>query len=87
MPQQWPILLTVLLVFPLLQAQETHNHPAPEKLGKVSFPISCKPAVQEQFNRGVALASLLRLCRRREWHFSVWPNRIRSVRWRIGESP
>jgi hypothetical protein len=27
----------------------------PEKLGKVSFPISCNPAVQEQFDRGVAL--------------------------------
>ena len=32
-----------------------HDHPAPEKLGTVSFPISCAPAVQEQFNRGVAL--------------------------------
>jgi tetratricopeptide (TPR) repeat protein len=39
----------------LLLAQETHNHGVPEKLGKVSFPISCKPAVQEQFDRGVAL--------------------------------
>jgi tetratricopeptide (TPR) repeat protein len=55
MPQQWRILLTLLLVFPFLSAQETHNHSAPEKLGKVSFPISCKPDVQEQFNRGVAL--------------------------------
>ncbi len=36
-------------------AQETHDHPAPEKLGHVSFPISCKPAVQEEFNRAVAL--------------------------------
>ena len=36
-------------------AQETHSHGAPEKLGKVSFPISCIPAVQEQFDRGVAL--------------------------------
>lgn len=27
----------------------------PEKLGTVSFPISCLPAVQEPFNRGVAL--------------------------------
>jgi tetratricopeptide (TPR) repeat protein len=40
---------------PFLLAQETHNHGVPEKLGKVSFPISCKPAVQEQFDRGVAL--------------------------------
>jgi hypothetical protein len=32
-----------------------HDHPAPEKLGRVSFPISCASAVQEQFNKGVAL--------------------------------
>ncbi len=36
-------------------AQETHDHPAPEKLGRVSFPVSCKPALQEEFNRAVAL--------------------------------
>ena len=36
-------------------AQETHDHPAPEKLGRVSFPVSCKPAVQPEFNRAVAL--------------------------------
>ncbi len=49
------IFLTLLFIFPLSPAQETHSHNAPEKLGKVSFPISCTPAVQEQFNRGVAL--------------------------------
>ncbi len=54
MPAQRRILLPVLLLSALSVAQE-HNHPAPEKLGKVSFPISCNPAVQEQFNRGVAL--------------------------------
>jgi tetratricopeptide (TPR) repeat protein len=47
--------LTLLVLFPLSPAQETHAHSAPEKLGKVSFPISCTPAAQEQFNRGVAL--------------------------------
>jgi len=36
-------------------AQEAHDHGAPEKLGTVSFPISCRPAEQAQFNRGVAL--------------------------------
>jgi tetratricopeptide (TPR) repeat protein len=51
----WRILLTLLLIFPFLSAQETHSHSVPEKLGKVSFPISCNPAVQEQFDRGVAL--------------------------------
>jgi hypothetical protein len=38
-----------------LSAQDAHTHPAPEKLGAVSFPISCTPAVQQPFNRGVAL--------------------------------
>jgi tetratricopeptide (TPR) repeat protein len=56
MPDLWPILLTLLFIFPVASAQETHSsHSAPEKLGKVSFPVSCTPAVQEQFNRGVAL--------------------------------
>ncbi len=51
----WRISLTLLFLFPFSSAQETHSHSAPEKLGKVSFPISCTPAVQEQFDRGVAL--------------------------------
>lgn len=38
-----------------LASQEAHNHGVPEKLGTVSFPISCTPAVQNEFNRGVAL--------------------------------
>jgi tetratricopeptide (TPR) repeat protein len=49
------ILLILLFICPFSAAQETHSHPAPEKLGKVSFPVSCKPAAQEQFERGVAL--------------------------------
>jgi tetratricopeptide (TPR) repeat protein len=36
-------------------AQEAHEHSAPAKLGKVSFSTSCKPAVQADFNRAVAL--------------------------------
>jgi tetratricopeptide (TPR) repeat protein len=36
-------------------AQEQHDHGVPEKLGAVSFPISCQPAEQVQFNRGVSL--------------------------------
>jgi hypothetical protein len=35
-------------------AQE-HDHPVPEKLGSVSFPTSCSPAVQQKFERAVAL--------------------------------
>jgi hypothetical protein len=48
-------LFLLLIIPPSLAAQETHNHRAPEKLGKVSFPISCLPTVQQQFDRGVAL--------------------------------
>ncbi|HEY6374243.1 MAG TPA: hypothetical protein VIX90_01840 [Edaphobacter sp.] len=55
MPDLWRILLTLLFILPFSSAQETHSHNAPEKLGKVSFPISCAPPVQEQFDRGVAL--------------------------------
>ncbi len=55
MPHLWRVLLIVLLTAPFPAAQETHDHPAPEKLGKVSFPTSCAPAVQQQFERGVAL--------------------------------
>jgi len=38
-------------------AEEGHQHPAgdPEKLGTVSFPTSCAPAAQKQFQRGVAM--------------------------------
>ncbi|MBZ5505416.1 MAG: hypothetical protein LAO78_08010 [Acidobacteriia bacterium] len=32
-----------------------HQHPAPEKLGAVSFPISCSAQVQVGFNRALAL--------------------------------
>ena len=34
---------------------EHHSHPAPEKLGTVTFPTSCTPAVKGQFDRAVAL--------------------------------
>jgi tetratricopeptide (TPR) repeat protein len=55
MPDLWRISFTLLLLFPFSSPQETHSHSAPEKLGKVSFPMTCAPAVQEQFDRGVAL--------------------------------
>ena len=49
-------LLALLLVLPASSAaQETHNHAAPEKLGVVSFPVSCRPKVQQEFDRAVAL--------------------------------
>ncbi len=37
------------------QNEPHHHHDATEKLGTVSFPISCAPATQPQFERGVAL--------------------------------
>jgi hypothetical protein len=48
--------LILLLIFPTsLSAQAAHNRRTPEKLGTVSFPISCLPAAQQQFDRGIAL--------------------------------
>ena len=49
------LLLLVFLVPASMAAQEGHDHPAPEKLGTVSFPTSCLPAIQHDFNRAVAL--------------------------------
>jgi tetratricopeptide (TPR) repeat protein len=52
----WCLFLTLVIIVPVsLAGQETHRHGAPEKLGKVSFPTSCVPAVQQQFDRGIAL--------------------------------
>ncbi len=36
-------------------ADDMHHHDLGEKLGTVSFPISCSPAVQKPFERGLAL--------------------------------
>jgi len=55
MSSLWRIVLTLLFLLRFSPAQEPHSHDAPEKLGEVSFPISCTPVVQEQFDRGVAL--------------------------------
>jgi hypothetical protein len=49
------ISLGFVLVFCSSFGQTIHDHPAPEKLGRVSFPVSCTAGVQEEFNRGVAL--------------------------------
>jgi tetratricopeptide (TPR) repeat protein len=45
----------VLLLSKRCISQEVHDHVAPEKLGTVSFATTCKPAVQKQFERSVAL--------------------------------
>jgi hypothetical protein len=44
----------LISAFPV-QSDETHSHPPPEKLGKVSFPTSCAPSVARDFERSVAL--------------------------------
>lgn len=50
------LLLILAFLFPTLPSlQEEHDHPAPAKLGEVSFPTSCKPGTQREFDRGVAL--------------------------------
>src|ERR1700722_11822519 len=47
---------TLSLATDLLVAQEPqHHHDADEQVGTVSFPISCAPAVESQFERAVAL--------------------------------
>src|ERR1700724_2283061 len=55
MPCLWLLSLTLLFIPGVSSAQEVHSHSAPEKLGSVSFPIACAPAVQGKFDRGVAL--------------------------------
>src|ERR1044072_5111596 len=40
---------------PSTMVAEQHEHPVPEKLGTVKFPISCSGNVQQEFERGVAL--------------------------------
>jgi len=49
------IVFLLACAYPALFAQETHDHPVPARLGTVSFPTSCAPAVQPEFNRSTAL--------------------------------
>jgi hypothetical protein len=55
MTRFFAILLALLSFSGFPCAQETHEHAAPEQLGTVSFATSCSPAVQAEFQRGVAL--------------------------------
>src|SRR6478672_5317206 len=51
-----PLFVLGLCLAPFaLATAEEHEHPVPEKLGRVTFPISCAPGVQQKFERGVAL--------------------------------
>ena len=49
-------LISLIFCVPLL-ADEGHHHDemTAEQLGTVHFPVSCAPAVQKPFERGVAL--------------------------------
>ena len=49
------LLLCALPVLALDDDMHGHHHDATEKLGKVSFPISCAAGSQAEFERGVAL--------------------------------
>jgi len=49
------ILATSLILFPILTLAPARDVTAAEQLGKVSFPTSCDPKVQAQFERGVAM--------------------------------
>jgi tetratricopeptide (TPR) repeat protein len=48
-------LFALLLLGARSNAQEEHNHSAPEKLGAVTFSISCRLEVRQSFERAVAL--------------------------------
>jgi hypothetical protein len=52
----WPILVLPLLMPASLGAAPfQHHHESVQNLGIVAFPTSCSPAVQKDFQRGVAL--------------------------------
>ena len=47
----------LLALIPTVALAQDHVHPAgkPEKLGRVSFKVSCAPATQPKFERAVAM--------------------------------
>jgi tetratricopeptide (TPR) repeat protein len=49
------VFFLLALSVPAAAQEHAGEHPAPEKLGKVSFPTSCAPGVQAKFERAVAL--------------------------------
>ena len=54
--KKWTAWVGIWLIWAVpVQSDESHSHPPPEKLGKVSFPTSCSPAVARDFERSVAL--------------------------------
>ncbi|HYE75668.1 MAG TPA: hypothetical protein VEF04_20155, partial [Blastocatellia bacterium] len=51
------IIFAIFICVKLAYAQESHqhHHDTTEKLGQVSFSVSCGSAVQQKFNRALAL--------------------------------
>jgi tetratricopeptide (TPR) repeat protein len=51
------VLLTAFVSIRVVNAQESHphQHDTAEKLGQVSFPVSCRSAAPQKFNRALAL--------------------------------
>jgi tetratricopeptide (TPR) repeat protein len=47
--------LLVVSAFSVSGQETQHDHPPPEELGSVSFPVTCASAVQTDFNRAIAL--------------------------------
>ena len=80
------IAATTILLAPLgAAAQHEHDHGAAEKLGHVSFPISCKVEVRETFERGVALLHSFAYAKASQTS-PRWRRRIRGAPWRSGGS-
>ncbi|PTR27302.1 hypothetical protein C8J98_10981 [Luteibacter sp. OK325] len=52
--RSWFVWMSLLIVA-ATHGQEMHDHGVPEKLGKVTFPVSCDAKVQQPFDRAVAL--------------------------------
>ena len=89
------VLLTVLtfLSAPVGMAQEKVT----EQLGKVTFPTSCDPKVQAQFERGVAMLHSYWFIKRAKFRsggkqdpncaMAYWGIRRRSARQYIGRPP
>src|SRR5215813_688647 len=49
------LLVSACLISLSVLAQHEHPSGDPARLGKVSFPVSCAPSVQQQFNSAVAM--------------------------------
>ena len=49
------LLLAAAIALAIQPMAAQHDHPVPEKLGLVNFPVTCNEAVQPEFNRAVAL--------------------------------